>query len=97
MRKRVVSTAGAYLDGRELLSWLNLSQWPAMAVTVIAAYFVASSQPRRRRAGFWLYLVGNVLWVTWGVHSGAYALVLLQVLLAIMNVRGERQNSAQRV
>jgi hypothetical protein len=75
------------------MNWLDLFQWPAMLVTVIAAYFVASSQTQRRRMGFWLYLLSNVLWVTWGLHSRAYALVLLQFCLAAMNVRGERRNA----
>lgn len=74
------------------MSLLDLFQWPAMLITVIAAYLVASSQTRRRRLGFWLYLVSNVLWVTWGLHSKAYALVALQFCLAAMNVRGERRN-----
>jgi len=75
------------------MNLLELLQWPAMLITIIAAYLVASSQTRRRRAGFWLYMVSNVLWVSWGLHSHAYALVLLQFCLAAMNVRGERRNA----
>lgn len=71
-----------------LLDWM---QWPAMLITVLAAWFVASTQRHRRRIGFWLYLVSNALWVVWGLHSRAYALILLQVCLAAMNVRGERK------
>jgi hypothetical protein len=74
---------------------LDLTQWPAMLITVIAAWFVASTQRRRRRIGFWLYLVSNVLWVVWGLHTHAYALILLQVCLAVMNIRGERKAAAQ--
>jgi len=73
---------------------VDLVQWPAMLVTVIAAYFVASNHPRRRLIGFWLYLVSNVLWVCWGVASRAYALIALQVCLAAMNIRGQRKSSA---
>lgn len=73
---------------------LDLTQWPAMLITIIAAWFVASTQRRRRRIGFWLYLVSNVLWVVWGLHTSAYALVLLQGALAAMNIRGERKSSA---
>jgi hypothetical protein len=76
------------------MTLLDLSQWPAMLVTVIAAYFVASTQPQRRRRGFWLYLLSNVLWITWGLHSRAYALIVLQLCLAVMNIRGERKNAA---
>jgi hypothetical protein len=62
-----------------------------MLITVIAAWFVASTHHRRRRIGFWLYLFSNVLWVVWGLHTQAYALILLQVCLAVMNIRGERK------
>jgi len=73
------------------MNLLDLAQWPAMLITVTAAWFVASTQPRRRRIGFWLYLVSNGLWVTWGLHTHAYALILLQVCLATLNIRGERK------
>jgi len=77
------------------MTWLDLTQWPAMLITIIAAWFVASTQRRRRRIGFWLYLVSNVLWVVWGLHTDAYALILLQLCLAVMNIRGERKATAQ--
>ena len=73
------------------MSLLDLTQWPAMLITVIAAWFVASTQRRRRQTGFWLYLVSNVLWILWGLHTKAYALILLQLCLAVMNIRGERK------
>ena len=72
---------------------LDQVQWPAMVVTVLAAWFVASTQRRRRRIGFWLYLIGNVLWIAWGLESKAYALIVLQLCLAVMNIRGERKTS----
>jgi hypothetical protein len=72
---------------------LDLVQWPAMLITVTAAWFVASTRKARRHVGFWLYLVSNVLWVIWGVHTRAYALITLQFLLAAMNIRGERKSA----
>ena len=68
-------------------------QWPAMVVTVVAAWFVASSRRPRRKAGFWLFLLSNLLWVGWGVYAQAWALVTLQICLAGMNFRGERRNT----
>ncbi len=65
--------------------WL---QWPAMAVTLAAAWCVASTQRRRREAGFWLFLASNVLWVAWGWIDGAYAVIVMQVALAALNIRG---------
>ena len=67
---------------------LSLVQWPAMVVTVLASWLVASKVKRRRAAGFWMFLLSNVLWVAWGVSAHAYALIALQVLLAATNVRG---------
>lgn len=66
----------------------GLLQWPAMVVTVVASWFVASERERRRRLGFWLFLVSNAMWVVWGIGAGAAALVVLQFALAAMNIRG---------
>jgi hypothetical protein len=59
-----------------------------MLVTVSAAWFIASSSRSRRHVGFWLFLLSNALWVVWGIYSAAPALVVLQVALAAMNIRG---------
>jgi len=73
---------------------LHLVQWPAMLVTVAAAWFVASGKQPRRKLGFWLFLLSNLLWIAWGIYAQAFALVTLQLCLAVMNIRGERKNSA---
>ncbi len=70
------------------MDWLNLLQWPAMAVTVAASWLVGSSKEGRRNAGFWVFILSNGLWVAWGLHDGAIALVALQFALAAMNIRG---------
>ena len=67
-------------------------QWPAMAATLIAAWLVGSRSRRKRGAGFWFFLVSNVLWVLWGWHDSAYALVALQIGLFFENLRGARKN-----
>ena len=67
---------------------LDLLQWPAMVFTVAAAWFIGSNRKNRRRAGFWLFLLSNILWIAWGAHAQAWALVVLQFCLAAMNVRG---------
>ena len=74
------------------MNYLDLLQWPAMIVTVAAAYFVASRSPHKRAAGFWCFLAGNVLWVLWGFHDRAWALVGLQFCLAALNIRGVYKN-----
>jgi len=73
---------------------LDLLQWPAMAVTVLAAWLVASNRQQRRSSGFWAFLLSNGLWVAWGWYSHAWALVILQFCLAAMNIRGVRKTEA---
>ena len=67
---------------------LGLVQWPAMVVTLIASWLVASKDEHRRNVGFWVFMMSNALWVVWGLHSGATALIALQLCLAAMNIRG---------
>ena len=74
------------------MNYLDLLQWPAMAATVAAAWLVASRSAHKRSVGFWVFLASNMLWVAWGLHDTAWALVALQVVLALMNVRGVRKN-----
>ena len=76
------------------MDYLDLLQWPAMAVTVAAAWLVASRSPHKRSVGFWCFLASNVLWIIWGWHTHAYALIVLQLCLAGMNIRGARKNEA---
>jgi len=71
---------------------LNAIQWPAMVVTVIAAWMIASQKKFKRNWGFWLFILSNVLWIVWGLHDGGYALVVLQVCLAFLNIRGAMKN-----
>ena len=73
------------------MDYLDLLQWPAMVVTVLAAWLVASDTESRRSKGFWAFLLSNVLWVVWGWHTQAYALIGLQFCLAAMNIRGAKK------
>ena len=74
------------------MDWINLLQWPAMVVTVWAAWLVASQRKGKRNWGFWLFLLSNGLWIGWGIYDRAYALILLQLCLALMNIRGTVKN-----
>ena len=76
----------------DVSNWLDLMQWPALIVTVIAAWLVASSRKSRREIGFWFFMLSNVLWVLWGIHTDAFALIALQVFLAVSNCRGLIKN-----
>jgi hypothetical protein len=71
--------------------WIDYLQWPAMAASLLAAWLVASTHKSRRNTGFWVFLGSNVLWTAWGLHDGAWALIVLQVALAALNIRGVRK------
>ncbi|WPB55759.1 hypothetical protein [Xylophilus sp. GOD-11R] len=73
-------------------SFYNVLQWFAFAASVAAAWLVASDVERKRKIGFWVFLASNVLWIGWGLHAQALALMALQVCLAAMNIRGLRKN-----
>jgi hypothetical protein len=76
----------------KILGYFDFEQWPAMVVTVISAWLVGSQRPRRRMIAFWGFILSNALWVVWGLHSNAYALIVLECVLLGMNARGFKKN-----
>lgn len=80
----------------KILAYLDWVQWPAMLVTVIAAWLIGSQRRPRRMAGFICFIVSNVLWVIWGAYAHAYALIILQIFLFVMNLRGFKKNVTGR-
>lgn len=78
------------------MSWLYYLQWPALVVTVIASWMVSVTRRNEREAGFWLFLLSNILWAMWGIFADAYALILLQVCLSIPNIHGIIENRKVR-
>ena len=74
------------------MNYVDLVQWPAMLLTVLAAWLVGSRSARKRNIGFWVFLASNVLWVVWGWSARAWALIILQICLAVLNIRGAKKN-----
>ena len=70
----------------------NLLQWPAMVTTLASTWLVGSTRKSRRMVGFYAFLASNAMWIAWGWHDGAWALVALQIGLAVLNVRGATKN-----
>lgn len=79
------------MDWNALIDFL---QWPAMAITLCAAFLVGARRANRRIFGFYTFILSNVLWIIWGVHDQAWALIALQMGLLAMNVRGIFRNEA---
>lgn len=74
------------------MDFVELLQWPAMAITVLAAWFMGSLRAKRRVVAFWCFTAGNVMWVVWGLGHQAYGLITLEVMMALMNMRGLLKN-----
>lgn len=65
-----------------------------MAVSLYAAFMIGSKHAGKRIFGFWAFILSNILWIIWGVHDEAWALIALQVALMAMNVRGIFKNES---
>ena len=63
-----------------------------MAVTLCAAFLVGARHARRRVFGFYTFILSNLLWIVWGLHDEAWALITLQLGLLGMNVRAIFRN-----
>ena len=63
-----------------------------MAVSLYAAFLIGSQRAGRRVFGFWMFILSNLMWIVWGLHDGAWALIALQVALMGMNIRGIWKN-----
>lgn len=87
--------AGHRTGTRGGMPWLTHLQWPAMIVTVTAAWLTASASDTRRKWGFWTFFLSNILWIIWAVHDRAWALIVLQLFLGIVNIRGAKKNEQQ--
>ena len=74
--------------------FLDFLQWPAMAVSLYAAFLIGSKKAGKRIFGFSMFILSNILWIIWGFHDEAWALISLQVALMAMNVRGIFKNES---
>ncbi len=73
------------------MDYLSFLQWPAMVVNVFSVWLLTSRSKEKRHAGFLLSLLSNLLWIIWGWYAAAFAVIGLQIALAMLNVRGARK------
>ncbi|MFJ5254032.1 hypothetical protein ACIP8I_02385 [Pseudomonas sp. NPDC088414] len=74
------------------MEYFDYVQWPAMLATLVSAWFIGSQRAYRRMIAFWGFIMSNTLWVIWGLHADAYALIVLECILFEMNARGFKKN-----
>lgn len=82
------------LSDQNLPLLIDSLQWPAMTATLVAAWLVGSKLGTKRRWGFWCFILSNILWIVWGWYTAAYALIVLQIGLFTLNVRGVKKNES---
>lgn len=69
-----------------------LLEWPAMGISLVAAWLMGSRKAKKRVWAFWLLILGNLMWIAWGWGDEAYALIALNFGLMCLNIRGIRKN-----
>ncbi len=76
------------------MDYFSLLQWPAMVVNILSVWLLTSQSKGKRHAGFLLSLLSNALWISWGWHAQAFAVLGLQIALAALNIRGVRKTES---
>lgn len=64
----------------EILAWFTT------IVNLVAIWFVSSRDLR----GLWIGLLSNLLWALYGYFTTQWSFVLLNVIIAVINLRGIR-------
>lgn len=65
-----------------------------MVINILSVWMLTSQSKGKRHAGFLLSLLSNLLWVIWGWHVQAFAVLCLQIALATLNIRGVRKTES---
>lgn len=73
-----------------MIDWL---QWPALLLSIVGAWCVGGRTSRLRLIGFWLFLLSNAAWASWGYGAAAWAVVISQLVFTITSIRGIRSNA----
>ncbi len=74
---------------------LALLEWPAMATTLAAAWWMGSTKAKKRIVAFAMLIVGNLMWIGWGWGDEAWALIALNVGLLCLNIRAIFKNEEE--
>lgn len=65
-----------------------------MVINILSVWMLTSQSKGKRHAGFLLSLFSNLLWVIWGWHVQAFAVLGLQIALATLNIHGVRKTES---
>ncbi|MBC7685914.1 MAG: hypothetical protein H7176_11885 [Bdellovibrionales bacterium] len=76
-------------------NFFAMFEWPAMAVSLAAAYWMGSTKAKKRIVAFLMLIVGNLMWIAWGWGEEAWALIALNLGLMALNVRAIFKNEEE--
>ena len=62
----------------------TLTDWLAFAVTLAGVWLLS----KYKRSGFMINVFGSFLWVLIGLHSRLYGLLVLNVVLLVLYLKG---------
>lgn len=57
--------------------------WLATAFSFAGLYLL----PRHHRRAVITWMIGNLVWATWAVYTGNWAILVMQVVLSALHVR----------
>lgn len=67
---------------------IDMLQWIGAVLGVTGAWLVAHQLGRVRAWGFVGFLASNVCWISWGLSTGAWGLVVMQAAFCLTSLRG---------
>ena len=76
-------------------AFLPMIQYPATALTIIGFYFIGSKTDKLRKIGFTLGLIGNIVWIFYGIIPFQLGIVVTNVCIFVGAVRGYLNNSGK--
>lgn len=70
---------------------ITILDWIGTIMVLIAAFILSSkksSKPKNRMYGFIFFLISNILWIPFAILLHAYGLLITQIILFFINLRG---------
>jgi hypothetical protein len=81
----------------EILSLLSaifpLIQYPAAFLTCAGYYFVGSKSANIRKTGFTLGVIGNIIWMIYGISPIQPGIIVTNLFVLAFGIRGYVNNS----
>lgn len=70
------------------MDYLNILQWPGMALGLAGAPLVACRSDRLRLWGFAAWLASNACWIVWATNAQAWGLLAMQSVFCLTSAQG---------